>query len=63
MVAAVFFVSILPPFWTIAIANTNIRYLLWLLTFFVRRGGNLYTRRIQRQGLTLRDAAQPAELK
>ena len=28
MVAAVFFVSILPPFWTIAIANTNIRYLL-----------------------------------
>jgi len=41
IVGGLFFVSILPPFWTYAIGGTNLRYILWLLWFFVRRGGNL----------------------
>jgi uncharacterized membrane protein len=44
VVAAIFFVSILPQFWTIMIGSTSLRYVLWGLTFFVRRTGNVYSR-------------------
>ncbi|TMI13178.1 DUF1211 domain-containing protein [Candidatus Bathyarchaeota archaeon] len=44
IVAAIFFVSILPQFWTIMIGSTSLRYVLWGLTFFVRRTGNVYSR-------------------
>ncbi len=49
IIATTFFVSILPPFWTYAIGGTNLRYILWLLSFFVRRGGNLYSRAALKQ--------------
>ena len=49
IVGGLFFVSILPPFWTYAIGGTNLRYILWLLSFFVRRGGNLYSRAALKQ--------------
>src|SRR2546426_326865 len=49
IVGGLFFVSILPPFWTYAIGGTNLRYVLWLLSFFVRRGGNLYSRAALKQ--------------
>jgi len=43
VVAAIFLVSVLPQFWTI-IGSTRLRYLMWALTFFVRRVRNLYSR-------------------
>src|SRR6266702_6355905 len=49
VVAAIFFVSILPQFWDIMIGNTSLRYVLWALTFFVRRTTNLYSRLAQRR--------------
>jgi len=49
IVAAIFFVSILPPFWTVLIGSTSLRYVLWGLTFFVRRTGNLYSRLVQKR--------------
>ena len=49
VVAAIFFVSILPQFWDIMIGNTSLRYVLWALTFFVRRTTNLYGRLVQRR--------------
>jgi len=49
VVAAIFFVSILPQFWDIMIGNTSLRYVLWGLTFFVRRTTNLYGRLVQRR--------------
>ena len=42
--AAIFFLSVLPSFW-FTINGTYFRYILWSLTFFVRRTGNLYYRR------------------
>jgi uncharacterized membrane protein len=44
IVAAIFFISILPAFWT-----TGLRYYLWAATFFVRRTGNFYSRLVQRR--------------
>jgi len=41
IVAAIFFVSILPQLWTPLIGSTSLRYVLWGVTFFVRRTGNL----------------------
>src|SRR2546428_10164655 len=49
IIATTFFVSILPPFWPYAIGGTNLRYILWLLSFFVRRGENLYSRAALKQ--------------
>jgi uncharacterized membrane protein len=47
IIAVIFFVSILPEFWFNILGGTNMRYVLWALTFFVRRIGNLYSRRAQ----------------
>ena len=49
VVATIFFVSILPQFWDIMIGNTSLRYVMWALTFFVRRTTNLYGRLFQRR--------------
>jgi len=49
IVAAIFFVSLLPPFWTSLIGGTSLRYVLWGLTFFVRRTGNLYSRLVSKK--------------
>ncbi len=49
IVASIFFVSIIPLFWTTMIGNTSLRYVLWGLTFFVRRTGNLYVRLVQKR--------------
>jgi uncharacterized membrane protein len=46
-VATVFFASALPQFWT-AEGGTSLRYILWAMTFFVRRTTNLYTRLAKR---------------
>jgi uncharacterized membrane protein len=48
VVAAIFFISALPPFWT-AGGGTSLRYVLWAATFFVRRTGNLYSRLEQKR--------------
>jgi hypothetical protein len=48
IVAVTFFASALPQFWT-AEGGTSLRYILWALTFFVRRTANLYTRLVQRR--------------
>jgi hypothetical protein len=50
IVAAIFFVSVLPQFWTTMIGSTSLRYVLWGLTFFVRRIGNLYSRLVLKRG-------------
>jgi uncharacterized membrane protein len=55
IIAMIFFVSILPEFWFNVLGGTTFRYVLWALTFFVRRIGNLYSRRVQRE--------RPAHLK
>ena len=49
VVAFFFLVSILPPFWTTPIGGTNLRYLTWAMTFFVRRFGNLYSKASNRR--------------
>ena len=49
IVAGIFFVSLLPPFWTTMIRGTSLRYVLWGLTFFVRRTGNLYSRLVSKK--------------
>src|SRR5947209_452797 len=49
IVAAIFFVSLLPPSWTALIGGTSLRYVLWGLTFFVRRTGNLYSRLVSKR--------------
>ncbi len=46
--SGVFFLSILPIFWT-AVEGTSLRYLMWASTFFVRRIGNLYYRRFEKR--------------
>ena len=46
IVSVIFLVSILPPFWTIVIGSTSLRYLLWGLTFFVRRIGSVFSKRV-----------------
>jgi uncharacterized membrane protein len=48
IVAAIFLVSILPPFW-IPVGSATLRYYLWGLTFFVRRTGNIYSRLVLKQ--------------
>jgi uncharacterized membrane protein len=48
IVAVVFFASALPQFWTTG-GGTSLRYILWAMTFFVRRTANLYTRLVQRR--------------
>ncbi len=48
-VAAIFFISILPQFWDTMIGSTSLRYVLWGLTFFVRRIGSVYSRRAQKR--------------
>ena len=47
LVAAVFFVSLLPVFWT-EVGGTSLRYYLWAATFFIQRARTLYSRRVQR---------------
>jgi hypothetical protein len=49
IVAAIFFISILPQFWDTVIGSTSLRYVLWALTFFVRRTANIYGRLAQRR--------------
>ena len=49
IVAAIFLVSILPPFWTTMIGTTNLRYVMWALTFFVRRIGKVYSKRVPKR--------------
>ncbi len=49
IVAAIFSVSVLPQFWTTMIGSTSLRYVFWGLTFFVRRVGNFYSRRVQKR--------------
>jgi uncharacterized membrane protein len=49
IVSVMFLVSILPPFWTIMIGSTSLRYVLWGLTFFVRRIGSVYSRRARKR--------------
>jgi uncharacterized membrane protein len=49
VIAAIFFVSVLPTFWNTVLGNTSLRYALWGLTFFVRRIGNLYSRLVQKR--------------
>jgi uncharacterized membrane protein len=49
IVSLMFLVSILPPFWTIMIGSTSLRYVLWGLTFFVRRIGSVYSRRARKR--------------
>ena len=51
IVAAIFLVSVLPQFWTTMIGSTSLRYVLWGLTFFVRRAGNLYSRLVKKRKL------------
>src|SRR5712691_1010385 len=51
IVAAIFFTSVLPQFWTTMIGSTSLRYVLWGLTFFVRRAGNLYSRLVKKRKL------------
>jgi uncharacterized membrane protein len=49
VVAFFFLVSILPGFWTTPIGGTNLRYLTWALTFFVRRIASLYSKAASRK--------------
>ncbi len=44
IIAAIFFVSLLPVFWT-DVGGTSLRYYLWASTFFVQRARTLYSRR------------------
>ena len=49
VIALFFLVSILPSFWTTAIGSTNLRYITWASTFFVRRIANLYSKMVSRR--------------
>ena len=48
IITAIFFVSILPVFWT-EVSGTSLRYYLWAATFFVQRIRALYSHRVPRR--------------
>ena len=53
IIAAIFFLSILPAFWVNVLGGTSLRYLLWALTFFVRRAAYIYSKRGPRKHTSL----------